>query len=228
MSTPVEDHAEVRRRFRLAKIMTMARLMTLLACSRSTVQRRLRKWGCHTSCNLNGRFYALPDVVQFDARGLWRCGEALFSVHGNLRRTVSALVEASEAGMSAAELSAVLEMNANSFLWGFVQGGAIARQQFEGGFVYLSTDLERREQQCERRCGGDGSLADADAVRVLVELVKSPNASASQLVARVRARAPTVSVEAIERFFTAHGLNPAKKGASDSARSGCSPPAAES
>ena len=216
MSTP--DHAapiDPPQRFRLARIMTMDELIRLLGCSRSTVQRRLRQWGCHTSYNLNGRYYAPPDVVEFDQRGLWRCGRARFSVHGNLRRTVSALVEDAPEGLTAGELSVLLGLNANSFLWGFVQRGALSRRRIGGRFVYLSADPERRRRQRVRRAGlgGRGTLSDADAVTVLVAFIKEPILGPEELAERVRARAPTATPAAIDRFFEAHGLEPAKKGA---------------
>ena len=213
-----------RHQFRLARVMTMARLMTLLACSRSTVQRRLRQWRCHTSYNLNGGYYALPEVVEFDERGLWCCGRARFSVHGNLRQTVSALVEAAEAGMTSSELSAALGVNANSFLWGFVQQGTLSRGRVHGRFVYLSTDAERRRRQHDRRRGpgGERVLSDADAVTVLVAFTKEPTLGPVGLSGRVRARAPTATPVAIDRFFAAHGLEAAKRGASRSRPSSCS------
>jgi len=224
--SPIQDRRPVDapQRFRLAKIMTMSHLMALLGCSRSTVQRRLRQWGCHTSYNLNGRYYALPDVVRFDRRGLWRCGRARFSVHGNLGQTVAALVGASSSGMTAAELSAELGMNAHSFLWGFVRRGTLARARMHGRFVYFSADREHRGRQRDRRAGlgGKGSLSDADAVTVLVAFIKEPILGPLALAERVRARAPTATPAAIERLFAAHGLERAKKGAPRSRPSNCS------
>jgi len=225
MPTPGDQAStDSRRRFRLAKIMTMAHLMTLLGCSRSTVQRRLRQWRCHTSYNLNGCYYALPEVVEFDERGLWRCGRARFSIHGNLRQTVSAFVEDAPAGMTGAELSAALGVNANSFLWGFVQQGTLARDRMHGRFVYLSSTPERARSQRARRRGPGGAnmLSDADAVTVLVAFINEPTLGTLELAGRVRARAPTATPTAIDRFFAAHGLEPAKKGALHFRPSSCS------
>jgi len=227
MPTPEDQDrlsAVGRQRFRLAKIMTLAHLMRLLACSRSTVQRRLRQWGCHTSYNLNGGYYALPDVVEFDQRGLWCCGRARFSIHGNLRQTVSALVQDAAAGMTGAEFSAVLGVNANSFLWGFMQHRTLSRDRMHGRFVYFSTDPERCRRQRDRRAGlgNEKSLNDADAVTVLVAFINEPASGPAELAGRVRARAPTATPEAIERFFAAHGLEPAKRGALRSRPSSCS------
>jgi len=207
----------VRRRFRRAKIMTLVSLRELLQCSRSTAQRRLKLWGCHTSYNQNGAYYALPGIVKFDQHGIWRCESACFSRHGNLSRTVTALVNQAPAGMTSAELSEVLSVNANSFIGEFVNSGKISRQKLGARFIYISCDKQSNQQQIHCRSQNDQRavpLSHSDAVTVLVELVKSPSLNPFELARRVRSRAPTASVEAIEQFLDEQGVTAAaKKGA---------------
>jgi hypothetical protein len=197
--------------------MNLAELMELLQCSRSTAQRRLKLWGCHTSYNHNGAYYALPEIVEFDQHGIWRCKSACFSMHGNLTRTVTALVKQATAGMTSAELSDVLSVNANSFIGEFVNIGKISRQKLGARFIYTSCDKQSKQQQIHCRSQSDQRavpLSRSDAVTVLVELVKSPILSPFELARKVRSRAPTASVEAIEQFLDEHGVTAAaKKGA---------------
>jgi len=209
----------VLRRFRRVKVMTIALLMAALRCSRSTAQRRLKEWKCHTSINRNGSCYALPSVVAFDEHGIWRHKGVCFSSHGNLTRTVLAMVTESDAGLSCKELSGILGMKAQSFIWGFVQKGIIVRERLHGAFVYMSPDAELRQRQRHNRLKlgeGRGELTEYDALTVLVEMIKYPTLTPVELAQRLHRRAPTASGKTIERFLTAHDLGVAKKGASNS------------
>lgn len=205
----------VQREFRQEKIMALLTLMERLNCSRSTVQRRLRQWGCHTSYNHNGSFYALPDIVKFDEDGLWQYKSVCFSRHGNLRQTVVALVADAPGGLTGAELSQVLHVDANSFIGAFVNNGTVGREKLGARFVYTSCDTPVKERQLRHRREADqccARLSCADAVTVLVELIKTPALEPAQLAQAVQSRAPTASVAAIEAFFREHGIGPVKKG----------------
>jgi len=100
-----------------AKVMLLTQLTALLRCSRRTAQRRLAEWGAITSYNHNSRYYALPKAAQFDDNGIWCCEGVFFSRAGTLKRTVSALIDASDKGLTAVELSTRLHLNANRFLY---------------------------------------------------------------------------------------------------------------
>lgn len=217
MTQPTDLMAKTVQQFRRAKIMTLAALIAVLRCSRSTAQRRLKQWQCHTSYNLNGAYYTLPDVVSFDQHGIWRCQDACFSIYGNLPHTVVGLVTSSEAGLNCAEISSIMGVNAHSFIWNFTHSGKLTRSKFGGCHVYFGAEQQVRQRQQTRRLElTEGSaLADNDAVTFLVELLKHPNLSPAQLSSRVRARAPTASPAAIERFLNQHGLSTAKKGGPD-------------
>ena len=66
-----------------------------------------------------------------------RCGSAAF---GTLVSTVEALVGASEAGFDAAELEAVLHVEAKAGPARLVRAGRLAREQVAGRYVYLSAE----------------------------------------------------------------------------------------
>lgn len=216
MAIQVAADDKVRQEFRHVRIMALGTLMELLACSRSTVQRRLKQWRCYTSYNRNGSFYALPEVVEFDEHGLWQHKSVGFSRHGNLAQTVLALVSDAPSGVTGAELSDVLNINANSFIGAFVKTGKISREKVGSRFVYTSRDEPVKQRQIRLRRDADQrctQLSCADAVIVLIELIKTPALGPAALARTVRLRAPTASAEAIGQFFSEHGLSsPQKKG----------------
>jgi len=207
------------RKFGLARIVTLGELMLLLECSRRTAQRYLKQWGCLTSYNCNSAFYALPAVVEFDDNGLWRHDDARFSRYGNLVDTVVGVVCASPAGLTAAELGALLGVNAHSFISGLRLHPALHREKAGGTFVYLARNTlvcmrqtALRRQELRRTT----SLSDAESVVVLVELIKYPDSSCADLSERVQSRIPRATIPAVEALLRGYGL--LKKGAPGSAR----------
>ena len=137
MQTTSEIVRRALRQFGLARIVTLSELMVFLECSRRTAQRHLKNWGCVTSYNCNSIYYALPAVVEFDVNGLWRHRDACFSSYGNLVETVTGLVCASAAGLTAAELGEMLAVNPHSFISRFRSHPALHREKIGGRFVYL-------------------------------------------------------------------------------------------
>ena len=57
--------------FRARKVLTVEELTRLLKSSAITARRRLKQWNAYTSINRNGRYYVLPEVAEFDEKGLW-------------------------------------------------------------------------------------------------------------------------------------------------------------
>ena len=214
MNDLTTENDRVRKKFQQVKIMTLVSLMKLLGCSRSTVQRRLRQWGCYTSYNRNGSFYTLSEVAKFNEYGLWQYSSVCFSRHGNLTQTVIALVNEAPAGMTATELTNILNVKAQSFIGAFAEKGKLSRQKLGSCFVYTSCDEFVRNQQIRTRREADqhrSQLNCADAVTVLVQLIKNPDLGAAELARKVRAEAPSASPEAIEHFFYEHNLISGKK-----------------
>ena len=203
------DGLDLLRKLRTAKIFTVVELAGWLTCSIPTVRRRLKAWGAYTSYNCNGRYYALPDVPKFDGNGLWRYRGAFFSRHGNLRRTVSRLVSASPAGLTAGELGKILGLEARSFLSHFRSAPELVRKRYGRGYVWFSGDdalRNRQEEARERMRNGLSVLSDSEAVAVLVELVKHPGSTCAELSRRLEPRLPGVTPAAIRYLLERHGL----------------------
>ncbi len=197
------------RRFRAKKVMTLAELAVQMQCSQRTVQRRLKEWDAINSYNKNGRYYVLPSVPTFDSHGLWRYRDIGFSRHGNLTETLIHLVRNSAAGLSAAELGQLLQMDSRSFLWLFRDHPALKRQQHQGRFVYFAAEsaIYRRQK--------DGRLAmaahvrrptDSEIIAILVETIKHPGLSMEQLCRRLKKQGLAVTEAAVSNLFVYHGL----------------------
>ena len=133
-SETVEDRAH--KTFRRRRIMTLKEVAELILSSIHTARRRLKTWRAHTSYNHNGRYYALPDAVEFDADGLWKCNGVFFSQFGNLKQTFVEQVRRSQAGLDGAEMRSVLGLDPRSFLSAFADHPRIRREKIQGRFVY--------------------------------------------------------------------------------------------
>jgi hypothetical protein len=88
--------------------------------------------------------------------------------------------------------------------------------------VWLSGDPELRSRQLETRrarmADAGEPMSDAEAVLVLVEMIRCPGADVDELVRTLAARGTPVSPVRVCRLLERHGL--AGKGAPDSARHG--------
>jgi len=216
------DARQVLEKLSKVRIVKVCELAAWLACSVPTARRRLREWKAHTSINCNGCYYTVPGIPRFDGNGLWRYGEAAFSRHGNLRQTVRFLVGAAPAGLTSAELSGILGMEARSFLSHFRHEPGVCQMREGRRDIWLSSDPAVRERQVSARRRSvlpEGELpSDAEAVLVLVEAIRQPHDDAESIARRLEAQGTPVAAARIRRLLEHHGL--AKKGAPDSARSG--------
>lgn len=199
------------------KIFTIAQLALWLECSVPVARRHLKKWGAITSYNQNARFYALPEVVEFDRNGIWRYEQAAFSRHGNLKQTVLALVCAAPAGLKSGELGEALGLDPRSFLAPFRHCPELVREASGRSFVWFSVDRHHAQQKA-RQALGKPQLSDHDALLVLLAWIKQPTLEIDDLAGLARERAPTVIAEAVAQFFVKHGLQAGKKGGPHLAR----------
>ena len=200
------------KRFRARRVLTVEALARLLGNSTVTARRRLKQWNAYTSINRNGRYYVLPEVAEFDENGLWNHEMIFFSRHGNLRKTIVQLLKDSHAGLSAREISALVGLRANSsFLSGCRDISGVRREKQQGRFVYFSDkedtylrQKQHREQLLSRRV--TELPLDADAVLILVDRIKHPEASIEQCALRLQKRIKHMGAPAIYVLLDYHGL----------------------
>ena len=204
------DEKKVLQKFRRQKIITLEQLVKLLTCSVITARRRLKKWQTYTSINKNGRYYALPQIPVFDENDLWRYQTVLFSKHGNLTQTIVELIRASEKGLSAVEIAGIVDLAPNSsFLSRIKDVPGIRREKHQGRFIYLSDRPEIYNKQ-KHRWTFSRSIADfptdAQAIIILVQLIKHPGIGIEQLAGKVAKQDGRIDPGAVRRLLQFHGL----------------------
>jgi hypothetical protein len=195
--------------FRRKMILTLAEVAELIHSSIHTARRQLKSWQALTSYNRNGRYYALPDVPEFNVNGLWQRRGVFFSRYGNLKQTVVELIRRSSAGHDAGEIGSLLGLDPRSFLSSFADHPQIKREKSQGRFVYYCADRSVYSGQQQRRSelSAKGRQPTAfEAVAILVEKIKHPALSNEALSQRLKKQKLSVEPEAIKNLFVRHGL----------------------
>jgi len=195
--------------FRKSRIMVLGEVAELIHSSIHTARRRLKEWGAHSSYNQNGRYYALPDVLEFDANGLWRWRGVFFSQYGNLKQTVIELIHRSQAGLDAGEIRSLLELDPRSFLSAFANHPQLRREKMQGRFVYYCAAPSIYAKQQQRRCAlstKGRQPTPFEAIAILVEKIKHPTLSNEALSQRLRKQKLFVDSEIIHNLFVHHNL----------------------
>ena len=195
--------------FRKDKIMTIEKLIPLFQCSTITVRRRLKKWGTFTSINQNGRYYTLPEIPKFDVNGLWKYQLALFSKHGNLRQTIIELIKRSETGLSATDISRIIEIpSSSSYFSQLKQSDEIRREKHQGKFIYFSAvPTIYQQQKCKIEQQDAGRLpTDAQAVQILVHMIKNPGIEIERLAIESAPPGKRFDPVVVKHFLQFHGL----------------------
>lgn len=191
--------------FKRQTVITLEQLVSMQNCSAITARRKLKKWQTYTSINHNGRYYTLPQIPVFDTNGLWRYQGILFSKHGNLKQTIIALITGSSKGLSGVEIAELVGIAANSsFLSQFKNVPGITREKLKGRFVYLSGRPDIYKRQKQRL--DVSSPTDAQAVTILVQLIKHPKADVKQLAAYVSEQGVSLEPSIISAFLRSHDL----------------------
>jgi hypothetical protein len=145
-------------------------------------------------------------IPVFDQNGLWRYQAVLFSRHGNLRQTIISLITDSPKGLSAGEIAELVDLvPKSSFLSRFKEVAGVKREKHQGRFVYLSDRPEIYARQ-KRRWVSTCLPTDAQAVVILVQLIKHPNIDIEQLAGRVSEQGPSIEPAAVRSFLQRHDL----------------------
>jgi len=195
--------------FRRRKVLTLGEVAELIQSSVHTARRRLKEWRAHTSYNHNGQYYALPQVPEFDANGLWRWRGVFFSRFGNLKQTVIALVRRSQAGLDAGDMRSLVGLDPRSFLSAFADHPQLRREKTHGLFVYYCAQRSVYTEQRQRRrvlSAKARQPTPVEAVAILVEKIKHPALSNEALSRRLRKQKRIVEPETIQNLFVRHDL----------------------
>ncbi len=208
------QQAAVLDHFKRRPVATMEQLRSAAGTSHMTVFRVLKQRGYFTSFNHNARYYALRDTPRFDANGLWFYRSIGFSRHGGLAKTLIALVQASPAGCTPADLALLLRTQVANLLPSLASQQLLARRRLGRHVVYLAALPQRQELQWAHRQQGrvypaaawplPSTPGPAMILPLLVELIRSPEDSTDRLsgsLARQGVRLSPAQVQAILDFY---------------------------
>lgn len=213
--TPNEKRLNsIKKLLRTKKIVTLAELMASLDCSRSTVQKCLAEWKALSSYNKNASYYTLPEIIEFDANGLWGYQGVFFSKFDTLSATFVGLVTQSSAGLTTSEAEELLGIKPYSFLWSLKDHPALRRENLQKRYVYFSSDPDRYLEQAEQRRLMQAALrmpTDSEAVSLLVEKIKQPSLSNEELSQKLEQQKVFIDPEIIQNFFLRHDLDKKKR-----------------
>jgi hypothetical protein len=197
--------------FRAPRILTLEQLSEKLSFSRSTVLRRLQEHGYFSSYNLAGKFLSIPEVIDFDAHGLWTWQGARFSRQGTLKETVAHFVATSPRGMTQQELLELLGVRTHNVLLELVQEKRIRRQDIGSAFVYFSADSGQRQKQIRQR---ESFLErqprtvpnSRQVIATLLELIQNPALERQQIVTRCQRAGVSLSLAVVDNIFRTYDL----------------------
>lgn len=148
MKTPKNDANALKKLLLKEKTATMPELKAVLETDvNMTVFRKLNELSYITSYSHSGRYYTLSSIPDFDDRGLWKHNSVMFSIHGNLQKTVKAFVDSSKSGYSASELQTVLQIEVKEPLLILFRKEQVDRKKISGCYVYFTAALQAKKNQ---------------------------------------------------------------------------------
>ena len=197
------------------KVLTVDEVAQLMNCSRPTARKQLKEWNVYTSYNKNSRYYALPDVPEFDDNGMWVYKQIRFSKHGNLRQTLIHIIKHSEAGMDGIQIEQIIGLPSKSFLSLFRDAPELRREKYEGRYVYFSADQQVFARQRDQRLKliREAKMpSEMEAVLILAEIIKHPDWDINRIAARLKKQKYPITPRMVQNLLGTHGLDAQKKG----------------
>ena len=161
MNTPKYTGLTLSRFLERNQIATFDELKSVMGDpSRATVFRKLGELDYLSSYSHRGKYYTLRSIARFSPEGLWCFETVWFSRYGNLLDTAQALVDQSDAGYSASELKALVQVKTKHALHDLTDRGRLQRAKIGAQFIYLAADDPvARQQRRVRESAGEQTLA---------------------------------------------------------------------
>lgn len=219
-------HTEARvvGRLRKTRVDTMHQLCQHLQVSHMSVVRALKKYGYFTSVNHNARYYTLHDIPRFDEDGLWTYRDVCFSSRHTLSKTLVALVQNADAGLTVAQLQQRLDTGVGNLLSRLCHQNQLTRCFVGRQAIYLVAEPRRQEQQREQLQRQQQTAAAATAedagrsppfpphcdvvlvLEVLIQIIKAPRTGAAELAKAIRARGVKINARQVQRVLDFYGI----------------------
>lgn len=196
-------------------VVVLSRMQEALGdASRATVFRHLSQVNYRRSYNFNGCYYTRHDPAQYDKHGLFSHEGIHFSRDGNLGATVFRLICESAAGQTQRELQDLLRVRVQTILLDFIRQKKIAREIFEGLYLYLhpevkihKTQLDKRQEMLAAQRFEVEEVTDAVVIEVLLVLIRYPGSKAGDVARRLKGRTPPITLQHILVVFRRFDLD---------------------
>lgn len=170
-----ETLAALKSHFQKHKVLDIDRVYGAInTSSHATAFRYLKELHHLTSYTHNGKFYTLPEIVQFNKDGFWYHGEIGFSSCGTLTSTLEHVIMVSESGKTNSELEKYFRTRVQRALQTLLSTKKIAKANSNKPCLYVSTDACVRDLQVKNRLqiGNRKRLPDWIIAEILVEAIK--------------------------------------------------------
>jgi len=218
--TPRES--QVVQLLRQRQVAAYADLAQQLEVSRKTVQRALGKAGAYASLNGNSAYVTLKNTPRFDRRGLWGYQQLRFSRHGDLPRTIQALVEQSSQGCTLEELQQWLGTRVHNHLSRLLRRSEIQRFFLGRHAIYTSAaPAPRQQQQAARQPSATAEplepvvheapalppgMKAMDLIQLLLQMLRKPEASPASLAKSLQAKGLAIHADQVREAMAFYGL----------------------
>jgi len=113
----------------------------------ATIFRKLRELHYLRSYSHRGKYYTIPEVAEFDTKGLWSCHDVHFSKQGSLLNAIEYHVDRSVSGYFEYEIESLLHVVVRAAVLKLVKENKISRQKIAGRYLYCSSRMRKRNRQ---------------------------------------------------------------------------------
>ncbi len=198
--------------FEKHRVLDLNSLKNCLQRSRASVFRDLGKLGYLSSYTHSGRYFTLKNIADFNSLGLWYHNHIGFSKHGNLKNTLTVLIENSEDGKTHSELENLLQIRAHNSLLNLVNQGLVSRQRWNNLYLYLSAMEEKAKRQLNCRQqqtiykSKPPSLNSQIVILVLLEILHSSERRPNYISSRLKSQGIQVTNKEVEDIFLHYNL----------------------
>lgn len=216
--TPLKT-TKLKEHFEKNIVMDMNDLLKKTGSSRITILRHLKEIGYLTSYNQNGKYFAVPEFLDFNESGLFNYKGINFYKNGGLQDLIIDQINTGEKGYTVEELSNKLKAGVGNQLRVFAKKGQIIRKKYSDVYIYYSKNEIKKEEQIANRereikiPSIPEYLETSDeknTIRILLEIIKNPNLEPQEIGKTVRENGLKISDIFIESIFEKYGIQ--KKG----------------
>lgn len=117
----------------------------------ATIFRKLRDLNYLRSYSHRGKYYTIPEIARFDAKGLWSCRDVHFSKQGSLLNAIAHHVDCSVAGYFEYEIESLLHVTVRAAVLKLLKENRISRHKVSGRYLYCSPRMRKRNRQSNDR-----------------------------------------------------------------------------